>query len=86
MPTRKKNPFNDEIGIKFSWINFDGSFKNLILPISDPESRIKTSDEAVDNPQKNKGNYLESIKFNIIKKTDKKDEDGNPTYCFGSLR
>lgn len=67
----------DEIGIKFSWINFDGSFKNLILPISDPESRIKTSDEAVDNPQKNKGNYLESIKFNIIKKTDKKDEDGN---------
>ncbi|MEF9985442.1 MAG: PHP domain-containing protein [Malacoplasma sp.] len=66
-----------EIGEKFSWINFDGSFKNLILAMSDPESRIKTSEESVDNPQKNKNDYLESIKFEIRQRMKDLDDDGN---------
>lgn len=56
----------NEIGEKFSWINFDGSFKNLILAVSDPDVRICRSDESKDNPQRNNLNYLESIKFNTI--------------------
>ena len=55
-----------EIGEKFSWINFDGNFKNLILAVSDPDVRICRSDESKDNPQRNNLNYLESIKFNTI--------------------
>lgn len=66
----------DEIGQKFSWINFDGSFKNLILAISDPDVRICRSDETSENPQKNEFDYLESIKFNTINKaTNKKVEE-----------
>ena len=42
----------DDIGKKFTWINFDGSFKDLILPFSDPETRIFTSDEYSEYPQK----------------------------------
>lgn len=56
----------NEIGEKFSWINFDGNFKNLILAVSDPDVRICRSDESKDNPQRNNLNYLESIKFNTI--------------------
>lgn len=58
----------DEIGSRYTWINFDGSFKNLILPLSDPKVRIFTSDEFADNPQENKEDYLEAIKFNTIGK------------------
>ncbi len=58
----------DEIGKKFSWINFDGNFKNLILAISDPGVRVFRSDDYNDNPQKNNLNFLESVKFNIINK------------------
>ena len=56
----------NEIGNKFSWINFDGKFKNIILAFSDPDIRIFRSDEVADNPQKNRDNYLESIKFNLL--------------------
>lgn len=56
----------NEIGENFSWINFDGNFKNLILAVSDPDVRICRSDESKDNPQRNNLNYLESIKFNTI--------------------
>lgn len=58
----------NEIGEKFSWINFDGNFKNLILAVSDPDVRIYRSDENKENPQHNNLNYLESIKFNTINK------------------
>lgn len=58
----------DEIGQKYTWINYSGEFKNLILPISDPEMRVFTSDEVTDNPQKNKNNYLEAIKFDVKRK------------------
>lgn len=53
----------DEIGEKYSWINFNGKFDNLILAFSDPDSRIFTSDVSVNNPQKNRFSYLESIRF-----------------------
>lgn len=58
----------NELGEKFSWINFDGNFKNLILAVSDPDVRIYRSDENKDNPQRNNLNFLESIKFNTINK------------------
>lgn len=58
----------NEIGEKFSWINFDGNFRNLILAVSDPDVRIYRSDENKDTPQRNNLNYLESIKFNTINK------------------
>jgi ABC-type lipoprotein export system ATPase subunit len=64
----------DEIGQKYTWINYSGEFKNLILPISDPEMRVFTSDEVTDNPQKNKNNYLEAIKFDVKRKI--REDDG----------
>lgn len=53
----------DEIGKRFTWILFDGSFQGLILPITDPYSRVVTSDESLFYPQSNKKNYLEKITF-----------------------
>lgn len=55
----------EQIGEKFSWVNFDGEFESLVLPLSDPESRIFTSDDKMDNPQLNKDKYLESIKISM---------------------
>lgn len=68
----------DEIGSKYTWINFDGTFKNLLLPLSDPKVRIFTSDEFANNPQENKEDYLEAIKFNTIGK----DGDKTNTIYF----
>lgn len=56
----------DEIGSKFTWIDFDGDLESLLLAISDPESRIATSDVQKDNPQDNRFHYLESIQFETI--------------------
>lgn len=53
-----------EIGSKFTWIDFDGDLDSLLLAISDPESRIKTSDEYPFLPQSNTAAYLESVTFN----------------------
>ncbi len=64
-----------EIGKKFTWINFDGKFESLILPFSDPEVRVFTSDDlGENNPQKNKGKYLEAIKIEF------KKENGESYY------
>lgn len=56
----------EDIGKKFTWINFDGSFESLMLPLSDPNARVFTSDVCENNPQTNKESYLEKIKFYII--------------------
>lgn len=53
-----------EIGSRFTWIDFDSDLDSLLLAISDPESRIKTSDEYPDLPQTNTGSFLESVTFN----------------------
>jgi hypothetical protein len=53
------------IGNKFTWINFDGDFASLILPISDPKSRVFTSEKYPANPQKNLDNYLSGIKIRL---------------------
>lgn len=53
----------DEIGTKYTWINFDGRFSSLILPISDPTCRVFTSDNNPENPQVNRNNYLSGIKI-----------------------
>lgn len=55
----------DEIGKKFTWIDFDGDWDSLVLAMSDPESRIVTSDRQDKHPQKNIANYLESISFSL---------------------
>jgi len=54
-----------EIGSKFSWINFDGRFESLMLPLSDPETRIITSDVTLKNPQSNLDSYLAEIKITM---------------------
>jgi len=54
-----------DIGSRYTWINYNGEFKNLILPLSDSETRVFTSDLCPENPQKNKNNFLEAIKFDI---------------------
>ena len=55
-----------DIGKKYNWINFDGSFFGMILPFSDPESRIVN--ECVNtNPQANITSYLEKVEFEINK-------------------
>lgn len=61
----------DAIGAKYTWIDFDGDLDSLLLAISDPESRIITSDVCSSNPQENKDYYLESITFDTV------DEKGN---------
>ncbi len=55
----------DEIGSKYTWIDFDGDLDSLNLAITDPSSRIKTSDVCETNPQTNENDYLEAIKFNL---------------------
>lgn len=55
----------DDIGKKFTWINFSGNFSDLILPFSDPETRIFTSDLNDTSPQEN-NNYLSELKMNLI--------------------
>ena len=56
----------DEIGTKFTWIDFDGDLDSLLLAISDPESRIKTSDVCPTLPQTNTATFLESVTFNML--------------------
>lgn len=65
----------EEIGKKYTWINFDGKFSSLMLPMSDPETRVFTSDEFPDNPQKNLATFLESIKFYIIDQKTKQESE-----------
>lgn len=55
-----------EIGSKYTWIDFDGDLDSLLLAISDPESRIKTSDEHSTLPQSNTTMFLESVTFNTL--------------------
>lgn len=55
----------DEIGSRYTWIDFDGDLDSLILAISDPESRIRTSDRCPELPQRNTANYLEAISFDV---------------------
>jgi energy-coupling factor transporter ATP-binding protein EcfA2 len=55
----------------FTWINFDGSFESLILPISDPETRVFPSlddkKHPVGNPQSNiKDSYLRAIEISLL--------------------
>ena len=56
----------DKIGSKFTWIDFDGDLDSLLLAISDPESRIKTSDECPSLPQTNTAAFLESVSFDVF--------------------
>lgn len=62
----------DDIGKKFSWINFSGEFHDLILAISDPKTRIFTSEQTAINPQKNVSDFLQSLKFTL----NSKDNEG----------
>lgn len=55
-----------EIGSKYTWIDFDGDLDSLLLAVSDPESRIKTSDEHPSLPQSNTATFLESVTFNTL--------------------
>lgn len=56
----------DEIGSKFTWIDFDGDLESLLLAISDPESRIRTSDQFPALPQTNTAGFLKSVSFDVI--------------------
>lgn len=53
----------EEIGSKYTWIDFDGGLDSLLLAISDPESRIKTSDKHPTLPQTNTASFLEKVAF-----------------------
>lgn len=65
----------NDIGKRYTWINFNGSFSDLILPFSDPETRIFTSDEYMEYPQKN-NRYLSSIKIKLLnQKQENEDEE-----------
>lgn len=55
----------EEIGGKFTWIDFDGDLDSLLLAISDPDSRIVTSDVDDALPQRNTANFLEAISFDM---------------------
>ncbi|WP_283171674.1 hypothetical protein [Curtanaerobium respiraculi] len=57
----------DEIGSKFTWIDFDGDLESLLLAISDPESRIRTSDRYPMLPQTNTAGFLKSVSFDVIR-------------------
>lgn len=61
------------IGEKYTWIDFDGTIESLLLAVSDPESRIVTSDRCAELPQKNVSHYLESVSFDLYH-----DEDAPP--------
>ena len=65
----------EKIGTAFTWIDFDGDIDSLNLAITDPQSRIVTSDESPVNPQSNLNAYLESVRFNLL------NEEGVPTEC-----
>nr|WP_270295546.1 PHP domain-containing protein [Eggerthella sinensis] len=65
----------EKIGSAFTWIDFDGDIDSFNLAITDPQSRIVTSDECQSNPQSNLNAYLKSVKFNLL------DEDDNPSEC-----
>lgn len=56
----------DEIGSQFTWIDFDGDLESLLLAISDPESRIRTSDKCPSLPQTNTTTFLESVSFDVF--------------------
>lgn len=60
----------DQIGKKYTWIDFDGDLDSLLLAISDPESRIKTSDISPNLPQTNTLNFLEEVTFLSYSKDD----------------
>ena len=60
----------DQIGKKYTWIDFDGDLDSLLLAISDPESRIKTSDISPNLPQTNTLNFLEEVTFSSYSKDD----------------
>ena len=53
------------IGDRFTWIDFDGDLDSLLLAVSDPESRIRTSDACPSMPQRNLDTYLEEISFEL---------------------
>ena len=55
-----------DIGKRYTWIDFDGTLDSLLLAISDPESRIRTSKVCPDLPQKNTDSYLQCIDFDVI--------------------
>ncbi len=57
----------DEIGSKFTWIDFDGDLESLLLAISDPESRIRISDQYPTLPQTNTAGFLKSVSFDVIR-------------------
>lgn len=65
----------DKIGTAYTWIDFDEDIDSLNLAITDPQSRIATSDESPNNPQLNLNDYLESVKFNLL------DSEGRPSEC-----
>ena len=60
----------EKIGSRFTWIDFDGDLDSLLLAISDPESRIRTSDECLNPPQTNTDVFLESVTFNTYEDGD----------------
>lgn len=55
-----------DIGKRYTWIDFDRTLDSLLLAISDPESRIRTSKVCPDLPQKNTDSYLQCIDFDVI--------------------
>ncbi len=57
----------DEIGKKFTWIKFDGTFEDLISPFTDPKTRIIPLSVSEKNPQKNTF-FIEKIKFKVNQK------------------
>lgn len=56
----------EDIGSRFTWIDFDSDLDSLLLAISDPDSRLRTSDQYHELPQTNSRNYLESISFDVV--------------------
>lgn len=60
----------DAIGSNFTWIDFEGDLDSLLLAISDPESRIRTSDVNPQLPQTNTSSFLESVTFDMVDATD----------------
>ena len=64
----------EDIGKKYNWINFDGTFEGMILPFSDSSSRIVTENLS-ENPQLNYERYLEKISFSIKCKDDNSENN-----------
>ena len=61
----------EDIGKRFTWIDFDGDLDSLLLATSDPKSRIRISKDYPELPQHNTRNFLESLTFEV------RDRDGN---------